>query len=269
MPNNLNSRRWLVLTCFLAGLHLLVGCAAPRPQTVKTIEIPPDANLLRVGVATNAPPLIYKQDGKIVGLEAEFAQALAQYIGKSLRFVELDWKDLIPALMENKIDIIMSGMTKTREREWRIAFTNRYLGSGQTALIRRKDAARFSTGLFSWTTTSAIGVIKDTTGEFFVDTQFSSVKKVAFRNSQAATRALINNEIDMFIHDAPIIFYLASENETNGLTALFVLLQEEDLAWAVRKDNKDLLNSANKFLTDPNQQEMIKKMTKFWIPIAK
>jgi ABC-type amino acid transport substrate-binding protein len=73
----------------------------------------------------------------------------------------------------------------------------------------------------------------------------------------------------MFIHDAPIIFYLASENETNGLTALFVLLQEEDLAWAVRKDNKDLLNSANKFLTDPNQQEMIKKMTKFWIPIAK
>ena len=55
---------------------------------------------------------------------------------------------------------------------------------------------------------------------------------------------------------------------TSLLTALFALLQEEDLAWAVRKDNRSLLNSANKFLTDPNNQDMIKKMTKYWIPFA-
>lgn len=269
MPKNLNTSRWLVLICFLASLLLLIGCAAPRQQAIKPIEIPPDPNILRVGIATNAPPLIYKQNGKIVGLEAEFAAALAKYLNKSLHFVELDWKDLIPALLNNKIDIIMSGMTKTPIREVRIAFTNRYLGSGQTALIRRQDAARFSTGLFTITTSSAIGVIKDTTGEYFVETRFSSVKKVAFRNTQAAVRALINNEIDMFIHDAPVIFYLASENETNGLAPIFALLQEEDLAWAVRKDNKDLLNAANQFLTDSNNQEMIKKIIKYWIPFAK
>ena len=135
-------------------------------------------------------------------------------------------------------------------------------------MIRRQDAVRFSTGLFSFTTSSAIGVIKDTTGEFFVETRFSSVKKVVFRNSQAAVKALINENIDMFIHDVPIVFYLAAENENNGLMALPVLLQEEELAWAVRKDNKGLLNSANKFLTDPNNQEMIKKMTQYWIPFA-
>jgi ABC-type amino acid transport substrate-binding protein len=268
MPIKLIAGRWSVPLYFLAGLLLLTGCAAPRQQAVKTIEIAPDPNILRVGVSTSAPPLIYKQSGKIIGLEAEFAKELAKYIGKSVKFVELDWKDLIPALLADKIDIIMSGMTRTPLREVRIAFTNRYLGSGQTALIRREDAARFSTGLFSLTTSSAIGVIKDTTGEFFVETRFSSVEKVVFRNSQQAVRALINKDIDMFIHDAPIVFYLASENETNGLTALFALLQEEDLAWAVRKDNRSLLNSANKFLTDPNNQDMIKKMTKYWIPFA-
>jgi polar amino acid transport system substrate-binding protein len=163
----------------------------------------------------------------------------------------------------------MSGMTRTPLREVRIAFTYRYLESGQTALIRREDAARYSTGLFAITTSSGIGVIKNTTGEFFVETRFTSVKKVEFRNSQAAVKALIDKKIDMFIHDAPIIFYLASENETNGLTALFAILQKEDLAWAVRKDNRDLLNSANKFLTDSNNQEKLKTMIKYWIPFAK
>ena len=269
MPNDLSNRRWLVLIGLLASLLLLDGCAAPQQHSVKPTEIQPDPKILRVGVATNAPPLIYKQNGKIIGLEADFAKALAKYLGKSLRFVELDWRDLIPALMANQIDIIMSGMTKTPIREVRIAFTARYLRSGQSALIRREDAARFSTGIFTLTTSSAIGVIKDTTGEYFVETHYGSVKKVLFRNSRAAVKALINKRIDMFIHDAPIIFYLASENETNGLTALFALLQEEDLAWAVRKDNKDLLNSANNFLTDSGHQEMIKEMIKYWIPFAK
>jgi polar amino acid transport system substrate-binding protein len=269
MPKKISSGRWPILICLLAGLVLIAGCAAPQQQAVKTAAIPPDANVLRVGVSANAPPLIYKQDGKNVGLEAEFAEEFAKYIGKSLQFVELDWEDLIPALLANQIDIIMSGMTRTPLREVRIAFTYRYLESGQTALIRREDAARYSTGLFAITTSSGIGVIKNTTGEFFVETRFTSVKKVEFRNSQAAVKALIDKKIDMFIHDAPIIFYLASENETNGLTALFAILQKEDLAWAVRKDNRDLLNSANKFLTDSNNQEKLKTMIKYWIPFAK
>jgi len=268
MPDHPNRVCWPVLIYLLAGLLLLVGCAAPPPQDDGNLHNSADADILRVGVATNAPPLIYKQNGKIIGLEAEFAAEFAKYIGKTLQFVELSWENLIPALLKNKIDIIMSGMTRTPLREVRIAFTHRYLESGQTALIRREDAARYSTGLFSITTSSGIGVIKDTTGEFFVETRFTSVKKVVFRKSQDAVKALIGKKIDMFIHDAPIILYLASENETNGLTALFALLHQEDLAWAVRKDDRVLLDSANKFLTDTNNQEKLKKMIKYWIPFA-
>jgi len=73
----------------------------------------------------------------------------------------------------------------------------------------------------------------------------------------------------MFIYDGPMVLYLASENETKGLTALFALLTREDLAWGVRKDNIDLLNSANSFLQDPNNEKMLKKMTQYWIPFAR
>lgn len=268
MPNNLSSRRWLVLICFLAGLHFLVGCAAPGQHSVNHTASPPDVNILRVGVSPTAQPLVYRQGNTIVGLEADFARELAKDLGKSLQFVELDWVDLIPALMANKIDIIMSGMTKTMLREVRISFCIPYLKSGQMALIRRADAARFSTGIFTLATSSAIGVIKNTYGEYFVDEQYSSVKKIAFSTSQSAVKALIDKRIDMFIYDGPMVLYLASANEINGLTAIFAPLTEEWLAWAVRKDNKELLDSANNFLKAINSDGRYKKLIQHWIPFA-
>ena len=269
MPKKSNIKRLAVLIYFVAGLSFISGCVSTDQKAKKSIVVEPDINILRVGVTPNAPPLIFKQGKKIVGLEADFAKELAKDLGKSLRFIELEWEDQIPALLENRIDIIMSGMTRTALREVRIAFTNRYLESGQMALIRREDLFRFSTGIFSLATSSGIGVIKNTFGEYFVDERYSSVKKEVFTSPQAAVMAVIKKKIDMFIYDAPMILYLASENEDKGLTALLALLTREDLAWGVRKDNTDLLSSANQFLSDKNNQEMLKKMTQYWIPFAR
>ena len=269
MPDRLNSSRWSVLAFLLAGLLLLAGCEASRQNTVQTVEKPPEKNLLRVGVATNLQPLVYRQGDIVTGLEADMAREMAKDLGKTLQFVEYDWEDLIPALIDNEIDIIMSGMSITALRQVRIAFAIPYFKSGLMALIRREDAARFSTGLFSLTTSSAIGAIKDTTSEYFVQTNYTSVNMNLYSNPQKAVEALKDREIDMFIYDAPMILYLASENETRGLTALFTLLTEEYLAWGVRKDNKKMLEQANNFLRTANSDGRLQQMIKYWIPFAK
>ena len=261
--------RIFMLSITLTALSLLSGCAPTGQNTTASPSIPPDENILRVGVSTNSPLLIFRQGNKIVGLEADLARELAKYLGKSLHFVELEWNNQIPALLENRIDIIMSGMSITALRSVRVSFTEPYFESSQMSLIRRMDAARYSTGLFSFATSSAIGVIKDTTGEYYVDTQFSNVKKKIYKNSNVAVEDLIDKEIDMFVHDAPMILYLASENETRGLTIVPAFLTKELLAWAVRKDNAELLNSANSFLQIINDDGKLNKMIKTWIPFTK
>jgi polar amino acid transport system substrate-binding protein len=154
-----------------------------------------------------------------------------------------------------------------------VAFTLSYFESGQAALIRRKDAARFATGPFSMATAEAIGAIKNTTGEYYVETQFSSVKRKLYKNSRAAVKDLIDKDIDIFIHDAPMILYLASENETKGLdvlkfSELYALFTKEPLAWAVRKNNPELLKSANDFLQSFNEEGKLIPLIKYWIPFA-
>jgi len=259
----------------LAVLGVLAGCAAGAAGTAGRVTPAADANLLRVGITPDAPPLIFKQNGRITGLEADFARRLARHLGKTLRFVELQWKDQIPALLEERIDIIMSGLTITPLREVRIAFCRPYFKSGQMALIRMADAARFSTGFFALTTSSSIGAIKDTTGEYFIKTSFSDIKKVLFSTPRQAVKALLEKKIDLFVYDAPMVLYLASENENRGLTVmrgprgLFTLLTQEDLAWGVRKDNPELLQAANEFLENPAIEKELKQLIQRWIPFTR
>ena len=269
MPKKPGIKQLLVLTFFIAGVFLTTGCVSTGQQPAESVIIAPDINMLRVGVTPNAPPLIFKQGNGIVGLEADLARELAKYLDKSPRFVELEWEDQIPALLGNRIDIIMSGMSITRLREVRVAFSIPYFKSGQMALIRREDAARFSTGFFALSTSSAIGVIKDTTGDYFVETNYSSIKKKIFPTPRAAAKAVIDKKIDMFIYDAPMNLYLASENETKGLTVLFTLLTEEYLAWGIRKDDRDLLKSANDFLRTFNEEGKLNQVIHHWIPFAR
>jgi hypothetical protein len=76
---------WVVLT------WSLIGCAASQEQmsNAGSKQAPPasiaaDPNVLRVGVSTNAPPLIFKQGSEIVGLEAELAKKFGEYLSKSV-----------------------------------------------------------------------------------------------------------------------------------------------------------------------------------------
>ena len=94
---------------------------------------------LKVGVTPIFPPMIYKENGTFAGVDADFAKALGQELGRPIQFVELDWADQIPALADGRIDIIMSSMSITLARQIRVNFSNPYLTIGQVAVVRRED----------------------------------------------------------------------------------------------------------------------------------
>jgi polar amino acid transport system substrate-binding protein len=273
-------RHGLWLGC-LWVLIMLAGYTAPALATEKNLtESQADTpnvvhfkEILRVGISSNAPPLAYRQGDVLVGAEPDLARELARFLGRKVQFVELKWKDQIPALLDNRTDIIMSGMTITDMRKIRIAFSQPYFRTGQMALIHEKARNRFPDsyyGIMGQATLLNIGVVKGTTGELFVRQDFSRARKItAFDTSSLAIADLKKGSIDLFIHDAPIILWLASENETNGLVPLPALMTEEYLAWGIRKDNMALLNAANQFINEFRQQKKLHEILSRWIPFLK
>jgi polar amino acid transport system substrate-binding protein len=254
-------------------LLLFMGCAVPDQRVTPAVEVEPDENVLRVGISANSPPLIYKQGQDIVGLEAELAKELAKHLGKSVRFIEVEWKDQIPALLENRTDIIMSGMSVTKLRQVRIAFTEPYFRTGQMGLIHKRDSNKFTRGYYSIQYRSRqidIGVVRATTGETFVKKHLGKTKRiVSYESAGEAAKALTNRQIDVVIHDAPMIIMLAAEYETEGLVPIPSLLTEEYLAWGIRKDDVQLLEAANSMVRTMKADGRLHAIVNRWIAFSK
>lgn len=254
-----------MLTWMAVGLLWVTGCTTPTPSASTAPEPERSSNAtLRVGVATGLPPMIYKQDREFRGVEADFARALAQHLQRPLRFVELGWEDLIPSLFRGKIDIIMSGMSITPARQLRVSFSQPYLRLGQVALVRRNEMAKYEVGLLN--TNGRVGVQKGTTGEQFAQQYLTRAAIVTFSTAEKGADSLAKREIDVFIHDAPINWWLASTHEADGLAVINTLLTDEYFAWAVSKNDTQLLAEVNQFIEKNHTGGQLQAIVRKWLP---
>ena len=268
MPEQRNTITILFFLLLMFALSfILSGCITTNSDGIRSAKVAADPSILRVGVSANAPPLIYKRNGKITGLEADLARKLGRFTGRQVKFIEIDWNKQIEALENNQIDIIMSGMSITPARQYRIAFSDPYLRSGQILLVRLQEKGLFSTGIYSlMNSTYNIGTVKDTTGDLFVTTNINKAKIKRFKKSEDAVKALINRDIDAFVYDAPMICHYAAINENTKLTPILSLATEEFIAWGIRKDDTKLLAQANQFLQELKSEKRLQEIIRTWIP---
>jgi len=213
----------------------LPACTATR-HAAGGVTAPTVPAELRVGIAPNYPPLAFKRRGEISGVEADFAERLGPALDAKVTLVETPFEELIPALLANRIDIIMSGMSMTDQRQKLISFAHPYLRVGQMLLLRRVDAKRFSKNAAVNQPKTRLGVVSGTTGEAYARAHFAKAKIKGFDGVDAAVAALRNQEIDVFIHDAPSIWNItAAGGRKSPLVGRYEPLTKEYLAWAVRK----------------------------------
>jgi ABC-type amino acid transport substrate-binding protein len=170
-------RSGLLLLCLIA--FSLPGCVS-GPQLPAKPE-PPEASgtllqpQLRIGTSPDYMPLAYKDAAfGLVGVEIDFAIQLGKGLGKSIVFVEMPFSELIQALLEERIDIVMSGMSITRERTERVSFTDSYARVGQMALVRGRDRSAFPDVQSFANLTSGVGFVRQTTGEMAAKAFFPS-----------------------------------------------------------------------------------------------
>jgi ABC-type amino acid transport substrate-binding protein len=244
---------------------LVVGFALSAVSACSTTTPTPRPVPLRVGVTTDSPPFAFRQDERIVGLEVDFARELAQALGRPLQLVELEWAGQIPALTDGRIDVIMSGMTITRARQVRIAFSEPYLRSGLLALMRREDAARFPSPASVLPCTTTIAVVNGTTAERFVRERCERV--AVYPTARAAVQEVLQNRVDLFVHDAPVVLWAVAGNEAN-LAALLRLLNEEPLGWGLRQGEEELRGAVDgalaRWRTDGTRERILSRWLPYW-----
>lgn len=222
---------------------------------------------LRIGISPNYPPIAFVEGSKIRGMEADFASEIGKELGKKIRIIEMNWEELIPALQADKIDVIMSGMSITPEREQLVNFTLPYLEVGQMILIRRADATRF----YNLAVLDRLGVVigfeTSTTGAEFIAENVRRADVRGFSKVETAIEALRVGNIDAFIHDAPTIWHYGFDPSEAEFLGLYTPLTREFLAWAVRKDDTSLKGQLDAALVSMKRDGRLDRIRNHWIPV--
>lgn len=90
-------------------------------------------------MATNAAfePYEYYDGDKIVGIDAEIAQAICDKLGYELQIEDMEFDSIIAAVQSGKADFGAAGMTVTEDRLKNIDFTDTYATAKQVIITRK------------------------------------------------------------------------------------------------------------------------------------
>ncbi|MGD8257799.1 MAG: transporter substrate-binding domain-containing protein, partial [Desulfobacterales bacterium] len=98
---------------------------------------------LRVGFESGYVPFeMTDKKGNFIGFDMDYGRRMAKDMGVKFVPVNTAWDGIIPALVTNKFDIIMGGMTITQERNLKINFADPYIVVGQTILLNKRHEGK-------------------------------------------------------------------------------------------------------------------------------
>ena len=92
--------------------------------------------------ATNATfePFEYYQNGKIVGIDVDVANAIGDVLGVDVEILDMEFDAIITSVQAGKADAGIAGITVTPEREKNIGFTDSYADVRQVIMVNSGDS---------------------------------------------------------------------------------------------------------------------------------
>jgi ABC-type amino acid transport substrate-binding protein len=141
--------KFLLLTAVLPMCSNSIAAEGNEPSSLGTstdrvLQQISDDGVLRIGVYLGNEGLSFRADGVLTGFEVEAARIicdkLENHLGKTIRpqFVNHDWSQLLPALNDNKFDVVVSAVIPNSLYDrYSVRYSKSYLDNGPVICCRQ------------------------------------------------------------------------------------------------------------------------------------
>ena len=215
----------------------------------------------KIVMVTNAEfePFEFKENDKIVGIDAEIAQKIADKLGVELEITDIAFDSCVPSVQGGKADFAAAGMTITEDRLKNVDFTDNYFNASQMIIVGVDSDIKSREDLNG----KIVGVQQGTTGDIYCtnedgenDIEVAEVKR--YGKGMDAVSDLIGGRVDAVVIDNFPADKLVDKN-SDKVAKLSEALTEEEYAIAVAKDSNltELINEVLAELTDSGEMEEI------------
>jgi len=261
MPTSM--KRW-----FLAFAALLLSTAAPAADQAlwekSTLNQIMKRGELRVGLEAGYMPFEMRdKNGNIIGFDVDLAKKMASVLKVKVTFVNTQWDGIIPALLTDKFDILMSGMTITSERNAQVNFSQPYIIVGQTALLAGKHKGKITEAKQLDDPKYTLATKLGTSGDIVAARLMPRARIKKFETEADAALEVKNGRADAFIYDLPYLAVYAAQYP-DGVHMLPEPFTKEALGFAIRKGDPDFLNWLEHFIQTVKNDGTYEVLHKRW-----
>jgi polar amino acid transport system substrate-binding protein len=221
---------WIKTLALAAGIATLATAAVTGSAAADAIDDIRKRGTLIVGVkADYAPYGFLDSSGKVVGLEPDLAQDVADTLGVALELVPVVSSNRMQFLEQGKIDLMIATMTDTAERRGVVEIIDPNHYSSGTNILTKGNFAQWA-DLKGAPVCGIQGAFynRKTSEEF-------GAEIVAFKGTAEALTALKQNRCVAFVYDDAFIVSRLAEAEWQGWTMPLPTIDDAPWGLAVRK----------------------------------
>lgn len=251
-----------------AGLLVTLAAAAAHPAAAQGT---PD--VVRIGTLANDPPFEYaSSSGTPKGMEVELGQKYCSIAKLHCQWITLPFKDLIPDLLDHKIDAVLAQLSVTAAREKEVSFTEPVTYNSVVILGPKGSSITDDPASMRGKT---IGVGTDLVEAAWAAKHLKGIATVrSYDDGEQELQDLWHHKLDAVITDQPGAYEFLREGGKSGFTFLGrplndpMILGAGNTAIAVRKGDTALLDAFNTAINTVRQDGTFEKVSAMYFPFS-
>lgn len=238
----------MTLIVILGVSHVSYAGATKDLADDSTLTSIVERGVIRIGFDTFKPWAMKDKKGEFIGFEIDVAKKLAADMGVKIKHVPTAWKGIIPALLNNKFDVLIGGMSVTPERNLKVNFTIPYEYSGMSIVASKKMASGM-TKLSDFNKPEVtISVRQGTTAHLAAKNFLPNATLKVFAEEPQTIQELLVGRAHALVASNPLPKTLAKDHSDKLHLPLDEDFTREPIAFAVRKGDPDFMNFLNNWI---------------------
>ncbi len=246
-------------------LMLLTLCCTAQAAANSTLERIQARGSLILGTSGNMPSMSQAgANGEVIGFDIDLARVIASMMSVKLEMRVMPFGELIPALEKGDVDIVISNLTITPQRNLRVAFVGPYMVSGKCIVTKDEAMAKAEQSTDLNTADTRLAVLADSTSEDFASELLPEATLIRFQDYAKAAELVASDQASGMLTDYPICLATLKSNPDAGFVSVFSLLTYEPIGIALPANDAQFINWTENFLERMDGTNGLAELSRRW-----
>ena len=219
---------------------------------------------LRVGLGLFEPWSACNADGDLIGFEIDVATKLAEDIGVKVEFARTNWNYIIPALVAEEFDAIISGLAILPWRNLKVNYTSPYNAIGLFLIANIKKSSDLKTLADFNNYGVTIATRRGASSVGFVESVFPEATLLLFDTNTEVIQAVVAGDAHAAASFSPNQRTWVEANPETLYLPFEEAFASETQAMAIRKGDLDTLNFFNGWIVANEANGWLEQRRRYW-----